>query len=467
MLYCHGESQVLLRNAPLSRIVPIALAILTAVLIPSHTRAQPIEVEKLIAESEFRFGLLISSIGGVEVSSTGGYVIRVRQGTAANPTANTELLVGSTSASGPIAILASEGTITDGGQSFNNQGFLAGFLNENGQLAFTAVEDVVGSTNDTNAIVADGSLVAIEGNPAPSTGTFGNVFLRGFDNSGRAFYEAQIGGDSFLFRDSTLLIQTGDAIIGTTETVQSGDAFGDTAVSRDGTNVLSAVETSDATRGNDAILVLNGTALTTNGGLIVRERSVIGIADGGISANETISSLSRLAVNNNGDYAFGGFTSAPSSQDAIVFSNGQVVLREGDAIPTVDGGTHVIGSSITTLEPGVALNDDGDLLVGFGDTLILNGVSLFESGDTLSTGGTLNRVFDGIGISDRDALGLVTIYFTARDNAPSTDEALFRLRINPITFDTTPIPEPTTLGLWLTGTALLFRRRRRHRAQFR
>lgn len=179
-------------------------------------------------------------------------------------------------------------------------------------------------------------------------------------------------------------------------------------------------------------------------------------------AGENWGNFDFMGITESGSFMFTGDTDADSAMDEFVVLDGQIVLREGDAV--ADG---VFDGSIE----GAYLNENGDFACiwditnadGNLEALILNGDLVLMEGDLVdwNNDGIIDALdqgafltdFTGISaltLGDRYGTDLVDIYFTADcDVAGSILEGGFRMTV----------PEPATLSLLLLGSLALLRRR--------
>jgi len=197
---------------------------------------------------------------------------------------------------------------------------------------------------------------------------------------------------------------------------------------------------------NDGVLVVNGDALFL-GGSIVREASPVPASVGGLPG-ENWDNFDNMGITEAGVAFFTGDTDASSSQDEFVVVAGQIVLREGDTVNTPGGPATVSGS----IETGYmnenedwAVVWDVDTVAGNVEALLVNGEALLLEGDAVDLDGdgvpepnSILRNFTGIAslaISDRDGVGVASVYFTADIDTEGTSssiddiEGMFRLNV--------------------------------------
>jgi len=263
----------------------------------------------------------------------------------------------------------------------------------------------------------------------------------------------------YLGAGATEVLMGGSAVGGVAELIEPGGLDFDVRFSAFGTNYLTPV-TVDATSTDDGVIVLNGNALMA-GGSIVREASPVPVGIGGL-AGENWGNFDFMGITESGSYLVTGDTDADTSMDEFLMLDGQIVLREGDAV--ADG---VFDGAIE----GAYLNDNGDFACiwditnadGNFEALFFNGDLVLMEGDLVDWNN--DGIIDGLdqgafvdnftGISaltlgDRYGADLVDIYFTADcDVGGSILEGGFRMTV----------PEPATLSLLLLGSLALLRRR--------
>ncbi len=198
---------------------------------------------------------------------------------------------------------------------------------------------------------------------------------------------------------------------------------------------------------NDEAVVINGVGLMLDG-VLLREDNPVPASIGGLPG-ETWSSVDQTVINEAGEYLITGNTAdGGTTTDEFVILTGQIVLREGDFI----GPDQIAGA----IEAG-DLNENGDWAVvwdleaGTADpeALIVNGIVVLREGDIVDLDGdgiaepNSHLVdftgIDSLAMSDRDASGVVRVYFNAdidiNGTSSSTDdiEALmvFAVQVGP------------------------------------
>jgi len=155
------------------------------------------------------------------------------------------------------------------------------------------------------------------------------------------------------------------------------------------------------------------------GGSEVAENAPVPASIGGLT-NEAWDNFDFIGVTESGSWMFTGDTNAATNVDEVVVKDGLILHREGD---TIDG--EVVAGSISH----AYMNEEGDVALVWdiqGDTveaLFFNGQLLLKEGDAVDVDGDGNpdagaTVYDFTGtnalaITDRDVNGFVDIYFTA------------------------------------------------------
>ena len=246
-----------------------------------------------------------------------------------------------------------------------------------------------------------------------------------------------------LFKElsATPVLMGGDTIVGITEPLQANTGIDfDVRFSAAGTNyiLVSDLESSAAI---NTVVVLNGEAATV-GGAVLREGTVIPSSSGG-NGVETWDNFDFLGIRENGGFMVTGDSDAAALVDEFVLIDGEIVLREGDA---VNGGT--LNGSIE----GAFLNEDGDWAVTWDydvgadnfEVLIVNGEVVLAEGDAVdlngdgiissADNGAVLEDFNGISslnISRRDAMGDIRAYFVADvDVGDDSVEVGFEMTVN-------------------------------------
>lgn len=364
------------------------------------------------------------------------------------------------------SILRSESTIG----SFDQTSFESFFgISDAGMIAYSPLSNNIDTgLTGIDGVWVDGTPIMNEEEPAGG-GLFWTFGSRpGITADGQPYW---VGGTSTTQGGSTQVrgIYFGNAatpvLLGGTMAPGLPAPIGDTGIDFDyrfsslGTNYITPVNM-DLSSTVDGAIVVNGSGYTA-GGTLVREGNLIPASVGGIGG-ENWDNFDFVGITEAGDVMITGDTDGDIGTDEFIYKNGQFLYREGDVV----GGRTLLGNI-----EGSYMNESGDIgyiwsvAEGTGDieALYLNDQLLLLEGDNVDWDGDgtvdANAVlenFTGISaltISERNANGEVTLYFTADvDVDGQTLEGAFAV--------TALIPGPGGLGLLLMG-GLLGRRRRR------
>jgi hypothetical protein len=304
-------------------------------------------------------------------------------------------------------------------------------LSDAGSIGYSASGNG-GPVGSFDSVWVDDNPVAVQGDPVPSiAGQFWNFGSRpGITADGRLHwvggFGAVQGGSTqnrglFIDNTATPLLMGGQVLpnlpfaLNTTTTVAFGYRF-----SKFANHYMAPVLMASGSTLTDGTMALDGIGLMV-GGSLVREGSPVPAAIGGL-AGENWSSFEFCDATECGEWYFTGDTSAAVGEDEFICRNGRIVYREGQEISgrTVSGAINhaymneqgdiafvwPIVSKATTLE---ALFVNGHIVLSEGDAVDLDGDGNIEPNSILID-------FTGISalvMSDRDAGGMVTLYFTA------------------------------------------------------
>ncbi|MCP3920292.1 MAG: hypothetical protein GY711_32600 [bacterium] len=180
-------------------------------------------------------------------------------------------------------------------------------------------------------------------------------------------------------------------------------------------------------------LVRDGAGVVVDGELIGSDRP-IPVSMGGLPG-EHWDTISRLRINSAGKSLFAGFTDAGPFERDVAVVDDRIVLRSGDTIE---------GETLTSILRAAAMNESGDIVLFWGvqpgNVLpigILNGRILFRRGDPVDFDGdglpdagySIGNPDSSVELSERDALGNVTVYANTRLETPNgTVGALLAIR---------------------------------------
>jgi len=168
-----------------------------------------------------------------------------------------------------------------------------------------------------------------------------------------------------LLRNTTgfdVLLKSGDTITGQGAIAnESGAISANIRWSDAGTNHLTVVDLEIGFTDTDEIPVINGLPLTTGSGAIIREGAAIPALDGGLPG-EIWDSFAEFDVNDAGDYIMGTFNDNVIN-DSVLMVNGVIQHRENDIVD---------GVTLAGQVQAVAINDLGDRAYVWNDTLFVN-----------------------------------------------------------------------------------------------
>lgn len=404
------------------------------------------QITKVIAEGDFFLDsdfFFVRTLNDVNANAQGGFITRVRTGSSfgdnfgMNPATSQDFYVRATTFGAPFATVREENDtsttaddITFGTRSYQQQELNLVAINNAGVTAYgadvlytdSAGPDITAPADRVNSIWLDNTPIAVEGDavlvPELSGSSYTGVFFRGMGETGVPIYEGRYtdgaGSSEGLFAGaSTALLKAGDAIGGTADTVASQvSAFTNTVVSLDGTSYLSAVQGTSLGPDSDYVVVDGEAQRYLGTGELITTETVIGVANGGLDATETLGSTVQNSGVGPGNWGFTSFTSASSDLDNVAIINGYVTYREEDLVPDAAGGTFMIDGPAE----GIAFNAAGDVVVVYDNALILNGTVVAREGSDITNAGNDLRLFQsGVSLSERDGNGDVVIYFEGRE----------------------------------------------------
>jgi hypothetical protein len=313
-------------------------------------------------------------------------------------------LFGSADRGTTVGALRREGVFS--GQTQTSFGSPVGIDNA-GSLLYRAS---LASSGSPASLWRDDTLLFTSGD-AISSGPLAGSFYSGFSwptltPSGVARwvsdYTATPGGvivGGALFSDTSaqsVLLKTGD-MVAPGLTIDAGFLASNLAWSQLGTNYITAVSVAPS----EEVIILNGQALTTAGGGLLRENEPIAAAAGGL-ANETWALGSLFEVNEAGNWAMSA-SIRPAGEfnttDDLIVVNGVIRYRDGQIVD---------GHTLSSLPSDISLNDRGDVGFVWDNTVFLNDRIIARVGDSVDT--------DGDGIGDASITHLFDVDLT---NLPS------------------------------------------------
>ena len=430
----------------------IALTACVAVLAVAWAPAQAQVARAQVREGETLAdgptNYTVSSVGSVEINGIGGWAIQLN---VTDPSSNSLA-----SAWGTIDGVAAPGFYRFEGTYDNvvqtSWESTIGFSDAGGiSYSPSGTENAV----SIDAVFLDDVGIAVRARPTPSpldglfwafasgpNMTFDGkpYFIGGFNDSGGA---SATNRGFFAGTGPDVLYYGGQLLPGMPDVIDpiATPAF-DTRMSNHGYYWISEVEIANLGINDDNIMLLNGAAMTIDGGL-VQENQPVPASIGGLSG-ELWDNFDSMWVNDAGEVLLTGDTTAATTEDEILYISHTGIIREGSM--TTNG--YVISGDMES----ATMNDNGDWVAiwdvnhpveGNREALIFNGEALLieEVDDVDWTGdgvadpgfkvsGTL--AFSGtrlVRVTNRDANGKVKIYFTAdiSDNGAAELEGLFCL----------------------------------------
>lgn len=160
------------------------------------------------------------------------------------------------------------------------------------------------------------------------------MFVAGYDTDanstvdGRAFYHLPAGNPA----NASIIYQTGDVISALTLSGLGPDSD-QWVASNNGANVIGLTYFATGQNTDDSGLIVNGA-------VVVQELGSTGQGD-------NWDQFRSVAINNAGDYIFGGTTDGAGAVNAFVAYNGSIALREGDTLGDIlfDGAVDAVDIS--------------------------------------------------------------------------------------------------------------------------
>lgn len=210
------------------------------------------------------------------------------------------------------------------------------------------------SIDGSDGVWSDNGQVAVEETQAPgfpmgTISTFhsrpsmiptGQVYwVAGFNESGGTSSEGRMlyTSPTASAGDIAVVLRADDMVGGFTIARGSGIGF-DYDFSNDGNHHIQELGVVGVTGGDDD-------AVYVDGAIVAREGQPL--LDGGGNWDN----FDQMAINNNGNYLFGGDTDGPTAVDEFIAYNGAIAVREGETV----GGVALVTSAAVR---GLALNDN-------------------------------------------------------------------------------------------------------------
>ncbi|MEO0529428.1 MAG: PEP-CTERM sorting domain-containing protein [Planctomycetota bacterium] len=359
--------------------------------------------------------------GALATSVNGNFLTRVRTDSSegsANSAAGVYYLFGDTTGGLAPTSLRREATVA----GIEQQNFGSPAIDNAGNLTYTTLTGNTGTAGSGFSILWENDTPVLTPGDAITSGPLTGNFFGGAGGVHRTpagvvswitSYSDTSGGEpvgSALLRGlgtNEVVLQSGDVIPDLVTIPSIGGAIsGNIEWSDLGTNYLTevALPTDRVNNFGDPIfdggVVLNGAALRTASGALLRDFEPIPAADGG-RPGEVFESFFQWDVNEAGDWILGAFTSDPNEDD-VVLVNGEIAYRQGDFLD----GVELLGQP-----EGMAINDRGDIALAWSDTLFINDQKIASPGTMVDTDG------DGVGDMPWDSIGLNNLQLT---NLPAT-----------------------------------------------
>jgi FlgD Ig-like domain len=380
-------------------------------------------------------GHMVEFLNNTAVNHAGGYAVSVN---STDGVADLSHIWGN-AAGGPGSIIRTEGTFGSLVQT-SYESFYG--MADAGEVAYSAI-GTGGPVGGFDSVWRDDTPVAVEGDPVPTlAGQYWSFASRpGITGDASPYWSGGItttpGGATqnrglFFGMGATVVLLGGVAVPDLPFPPVTSSIDFDYRYSALGGHFIIAVTMSSGSTTNDGAVVLDGSGLMIDGTL-AREGSPVPAAAGGLPG-ENWGLFDLMGVSEAGDWFFTANTSAATTADEIVVKNGAVLFREGNVLD---------GRTLTGDIEGAYMNEDGDIALVWDvqDTTVLEALyvndrlALVEGdivdldGDGAAEAGSKLADFTGIStltMSDRDAFGVVRVYFTAdvdtANTASTTDD---------------------------------------------
>ncbi|MCB9858371.1 MAG: hypothetical protein H6818_22025 [Phycisphaerales bacterium] len=400
-------------------------------------------------------GESIFVMNGLAVNHVGGYVAYMNTGTGAG--ALTAQMWGNVTG-GPGALIRSASTFGDYQQD-NFESFFG--ISDAGQIFYsTTCTQISTGLTSRDSVWLDDTLIFVKAEPMPGLpGQFSTFNSRpNMTGNGLMYWLGGYAADTSPTASSvnhalmtgatpSIIIKGSDPIDGGVfQLVTSSSAIGNAyRLSPMGSHIIMSARVTGPAA-NDTVLFIDYASVMA-GGSIVREGFAVPPEIGGLPG-ENWANFAETGITESGDWIVIGDTSAATTQDHFLMHNGQIILREGQAL-----GAHTLAGA----NDDAYMNGQGDWAVTWGvagpsgtlEALIYNGEIVLVEGDNVDwngdgaidgndNNGKLADFFTGvIAVGDRDVNGAVDIYFFGdidfNGTSSSTDDLLgyFRLTIAP------------------------------------
>ncbi len=424
----------------------LCLLSLIALWLPSQVFAQ-VSANVLVQEGDVVGGSTIDSLNQPFVNGNGevGFNAALADGTRSIWFNGVEIFNSADAA--PDVLTGGEGTM--------------GFGNS-GQFIYSP------AFNGEDAVWDQNGLVLVENTQAPGFAPGINSTFHSrptMTDDGTAYWVSGFndgaGGTSsigrMLYRRNTdttidVVIRAGDVIDGLEVATGSGISF-DYGFSADNANSILEVNLDTGSTADDGRLLVNSSVIAAEG-------SATGQGD-------NWDNFDHMSINNAGDFLFSGDTDGASTVDEFIAYNGNIELRQGDALA---------GGILEGFVDGVSLNEDGEVAFiwelnsgsGALETLFYGQANdLISTQAIASVGDELDIDNDGLadwiltdfnsGLGPGIGLGENGLIFVEVD-LESLDRSTNIEAI--VSFNTVAIPEPASLAVLVLGASLMVRRRR-------
>lgn len=367
-------------------------------------------------------GQIVSALSNTAVNHAGGYSATVNSSGGAGTLSH----VWGDASGGTGTVMRTEGTFGSLVQtSFESFYGMA----DSGQIAYSAT-GTGGPIGGFDSVWLDDTPLAVEGEPIVSLpGLYWRFASRpGITADGIPYWVGgttdTVGGATqnyglFLGASATVVLLGGQIVPGLPAPLDSASSIDfDYRFSALATHSIVPV-LMDTTSTTDGTITVDGSGLMV-GGELVREGRTVPAAAGGLPG-ELWGTFDYTGIAETGDWFFTANTSAALATDEIVVKNGAIIHREGDVLD---------GRTLTGDIEGAYMNEDGDVALTWdvtdavalealyvNDKLALLETDLVDlDGDGAVEATSHLADFTGISaltMSDRDASGVVSVYFTA------------------------------------------------------
>ncbi len=376
---------------------------------------------------------LISSIREVTTTPGGGFIVNAKTGVSFGdnysinpPQANLakDHIFGDIDglAGAVLQVEDPAATINIGGTNYARVQYSTsiGYNASNGKLIYGAdidlIPDAPNKTNRKSAIFVGNTPAIVQGDMLPTGNGFAGAVSTGLTFAGSsgdtAFYKSTYAGGAGLFTSTgQVLLYTGIGLGPSGDTLLN---LGNSNVSDNGAHYII---NPDINLGPIEALVINGQIAQTPSGTFLRDGDQV--VAGGAEVFDDFNPFNQVAINNAGKWAASATVTNAGNDTEVIMVDGLVVFREGDVLPRLAGGN---AAPLAGLPQYVDVNNNGDVAFFFGSgsssgALVLNGQVVLQNGDLIGTDTIDKFAVAPIALSDRDANGIVHLYFKAKDSS--------------------------------------------------